>query len=65
MSPRAIRAVFDDVEAADRVLGLHRVTARAVAANHLTEGEGGRWLHHLANERFFAAAALFVVTAVA
>jgi ubiquinone/menaquinone biosynthesis C-methylase UbiE len=60
-----ITAVFQDVASADQVLGLHRVTARAVAAGHLTDDDAQRWLHHLATEPFFASATLFVVTATA
>jgi ubiquinone/menaquinone biosynthesis C-methylase UbiE len=58
-----ITVTFHDVESADKVLGLQRVTARAVTANYLTEPEAGQWLHHLATEPFFASATVFIVTA--
>src|SRR5205807_3382675 len=58
-----ITATFHDVEAADQVLGLYRVTARAVTANYLTAPDAEQWLHHLATEPFFAAATVFVVAA--
>ncbi|WP_158882852.1 methyltransferase domain-containing protein [Amycolatopsis anabasis] len=56
-----ITATFHDREAADKVLGLQRVTARAVAAHYLTEHDAEQWLHHLAAEPFFASATLFIV----
>jgi len=60
-----ITATFHDAESADKVLGLHRVTARAVTANYLTEHDAEQWLHHLATEPFFASATLFTVAATA
>jgi len=60
-----ITTVFRDVTTADRVLGFARVSNRAVAAGYLTRDAADRWLTHLANEPFFAAATLFVVVAVA
>jgi ubiquinone/menaquinone biosynthesis C-methylase UbiE len=60
-----ITATFHDAESADKVLGLHRVTARAVTANHLTEHDAEQWLHHLATEPFFASATLFIAVATA
>ena len=60
-----VTAVWRDVRAADQVLGLHRVTARAVAAGYLTQDAAGRWLDHLATQAFFASTTLFIVTAAA
>jgi hypothetical protein len=60
-----ITATFHDAESADKVLGLHRVTARAVTANYLTEHDAEQWLHHLATEPFFASATLFIAVATA
>jgi ubiquinone/menaquinone biosynthesis C-methylase UbiE len=59
-----ITAVFRDVHAADKVLGLSRVTGRAVSAGYLTEETAGQWLDHLAGQPFFASLTLFIVTAV-
>jgi ubiquinone/menaquinone biosynthesis C-methylase UbiE len=58
-------AVFRDVRAADQVLGLRRVTARAVTAGYLTPEQAGPWLDHLATQPFFASATLFVTAAAA
>jgi SAM-dependent methyltransferase len=55
--------VFQDVQGADRVLGLERVTGRAVAAGSLTEREAADWLAHLAEQPFFASATLFITVA--
>lgn len=60
-----ITATFHDVESADKVLGLQRVTARAVTANYLAAPDAQRWLDHLATEPFFASATVFVVAATA
>lgn len=60
-----LTAVFRDVQAADKVFGFRRVTERAVGAGYLTQQAAGEWLGYLATEPFFAAATLFVVTAVA
>jgi len=60
-----ITAVWLDVRAADQVLGLHRVTARAVTAGYLTRDAAGQWLDHLATQPFFASTTLFIVTATA
>jgi ubiquinone/menaquinone biosynthesis C-methylase UbiE len=67
---RAVRvipatAVFRTVRAADQVLGLQRVTARAVTAGYLTPEQAGPWLDHLATQPFFASATLFVTAAAA
>jgi ubiquinone/menaquinone biosynthesis C-methylase UbiE len=58
-----VTAVFRDANEADKVLGFHRVTRRAVAAGFLTPAEAEEWLGHLASAPFFAAATLFVVVA--
>jgi ubiquinone/menaquinone biosynthesis C-methylase UbiE len=58
-----ITAVFREVDAADKVLGLRRVTERAVAARYMTAQDAERWLAHLATRPFFASATLFVVVA--
>jgi len=58
-----ITAVFRDVRAADKVLGLSRVTSRAVIAGYLTEETAGQWLDHLARPPFFCSLTLFIVAA--
>lgn len=60
-----ITAVFREVRAADQVLGLQRVTDRAVTASYLTKESAGQWLDHLATQPFFASATLFITTATA
>lgn len=60
-----ITAVYRDVQAADKVLGLKRVTQRAVAAGYLAEQSADEFLRYLAEQPFFAAATLFIVTATA
>jgi ubiquinone/menaquinone biosynthesis C-methylase UbiE len=60
-----ITAVSRDVQAADKVLGLSRVTGRAVSAGYLTEETAGQWLDHLASRPFFGSLTLFIVAAVA
>ncbi|RDI55821.1 methyltransferase domain-containing protein [Nocardia mexicana] len=59
-----ITAVFRDVQAADQVLGLQRVSNRAVDTGHLTPDDATRWLDHLSTEPFFASVTLFIVVAV-
>lgn len=54
-----------DAQAADKILGLSRVTGRAVSAGYLTEETAGQWLDHLASRPFFGSLTLFIVTAVA
>jgi ubiquinone/menaquinone biosynthesis C-methylase UbiE len=61
----AITAVFRDAEAADQVLGLRRVTGRAVAAGFLTKDSADQWLDHLVTQPFFASTTLFILTATA
>jgi ubiquinone/menaquinone biosynthesis C-methylase UbiE len=60
-----ITAVFRDAQAADQVLGLRRVTERAVAAQYLTADSASRWLSYLATEPFFASGTTFIITAIA
>jgi ubiquinone/menaquinone biosynthesis C-methylase UbiE len=60
-----ITAVYSDVQEADKVLGLQRVTQRAVAAGYLAEEPADEFLSHLAEQPFFASTTLFVVTATA
>jgi len=57
--------VFRDVQAADQVLGIQRVTRRAVEASYLTQDAASQWLTHLATQPFFASATQFIVTATA
>jgi ubiquinone/menaquinone biosynthesis C-methylase UbiE len=58
-----ITAVFRDVQAADRVLGLQRVTGRAVDARYLTPDEASQWLAYLGTQPFFASATLYIIAA--
>jgi ubiquinone/menaquinone biosynthesis C-methylase UbiE len=60
-----ITVVFRDVQAADQVLGIKRVTARAVDAQYLTPDAASQWLAHLGTQPFFASATLYIVTAAA
>lgn len=60
-----IPLVFRDVQAADQVLGIRRVTRRAVDAGYLTEDAASQWLAYMAAQPFFASATLFIVTATA
>jgi hypothetical protein len=59
----AVTAVFRDVTPADRILGFHRVTQRAVEAGFLTPSNGAAWLSHLRTRPFFAAVTLFLTIA--
>jgi len=56
-----VTAMFRDANDADKILGLHRVTDRAVAADYLTPAEAEDWLGHLASAPFFASTTMFVV----
>ena len=47
------------------MLGLQRVTRRAVTAGCLTQDTAGQWLDHLATQPFIASTTLFVTTATA
>ncbi|GAA4986916.1 methyltransferase domain-containing protein [Kitasatospora paranensis] len=60
-----ITPVFRDAQAADKVIGLERVTRRAVAAGYFTPEAAQRWLDHLANGTFFAAVTFYIVMAEA
>lgn len=60
-----ITAVWRDVRAADQVLGLQRVTGRAVTAGYLTQDTADQWLEHLATQPFFASTTLFITTGTA
>jgi ubiquinone/menaquinone biosynthesis C-methylase UbiE len=60
-----ITAVFRDARAADQVLGLQRVTRRAVEAHYLTADSADQWLAYLAAQPFFASATIFILTATA
>ena len=60
-----ITAVWREVRAADQVLGLKRVTGRAVTAGYFTQDTADQWLDRLATQPFFASVTLFVVTATA
>ena len=60
-----ITAIWREVRSADQVLGLRRVTSRAVTAGYLTQDTAGRWLDHLATQPFFASTTLFITTATA
>jgi ubiquinone/menaquinone biosynthesis C-methylase UbiE len=60
-----ITAVFRDVRAADQVLGIQRVTSRAVNAQYLTPDTASQWLTYLATQPFFASATLYIITATA
>jgi ubiquinone/menaquinone biosynthesis C-methylase UbiE len=60
-----ITAVWREARAADQVLGLHRVTGRAVTAGYLTQDAADQWLDHLATQPFFASTTLFIITATA
>jgi ubiquinone/menaquinone biosynthesis C-methylase UbiE len=58
-----ITAVWRDVRAADQVLGLQRVTGKAVTAGYLAQDAADQWLDHLAMQPFFASTTLFIITA--
>jgi ubiquinone/menaquinone biosynthesis C-methylase UbiE len=60
-----VTAVYRDVREADRMLGLKRVTGRAVQAGYLTKPTADQWLDYLATQPFFASATLFITTAAA
>jgi ubiquinone/menaquinone biosynthesis C-methylase UbiE len=60
-----LTAVWRDAREADKVLGMQRVTARAVRADYLSQDAAGAWSTFLATQPFFASTTLFVVTATA
>jgi hypothetical protein len=47
------------------VLGLQRVTEKAVAAQYLTAKSASQWLSYLATRPFFASGTTFIITATA
>jgi len=53
-----VTAVFRAAQAAEQVLGMERVTARAVNAGYLTLDAADQWLSYLATQPSFAAAPL-------
>ncbi|WP_422735106.1 methyltransferase domain-containing protein [Micromonospora sp. WMMD729] len=64
-SVEAIAVVFDDFDTADRILGLRRNSARAVAAGELTDAEVRPWLRRLTAGPLLASVTLYLVTAEA
>jgi ubiquinone/menaquinone biosynthesis C-methylase UbiE len=60
-----LTAVWRDAQEADKILGLQRVTARAVHAGQLAQDTAQEWLTYLASQAFFASTTLYVVTATA
>jgi len=54
-------SVSRDATAADKILGLQRVTERAASAGYFTPEQARKWLGHLAKGPFFASLTLFVV----
>jgi ubiquinone/menaquinone biosynthesis C-methylase UbiE len=60
-----VTPLFRDAQAADKILGLHRTTHRAVAAGYFTPEAARRWLDHLARGPFLAAMTFYIVVAEA
>ena len=60
-----ITAVWREVRAGDQMLGLQRVTGRAVTAGYLTQAAANQWLDYLATQPFFVSTTLFITTAIA
>ncbi|MEU3656777.1 methyltransferase domain-containing protein [Streptomyces sp. NPDC032161] len=58
-----ITPAFRDAQAADKILGLERVTRRAVSAGYFTDEEAECWLDHLAGGPFLAAVTFYIVVA--
>jgi ubiquinone/menaquinone biosynthesis C-methylase UbiE len=58
-----VTTVSRDAQAADKILGLRRVTERAAAAGYLSPEQAAAWLQHLASGPFFASMTLFLVVA--
>jgi ubiquinone/menaquinone biosynthesis C-methylase UbiE len=56
-----ITSVSRDATAADKVLGLQRVTERAASAGYFTPEQARLWLDYLAKGPFFASMTLFIV----
>ncbi|MCX5065429.1 methyltransferase domain-containing protein [Micromonospora lupini] len=61
----AIAVVFRDFDTADRILGLRRNSARAVAAGELTDADVQPWLRRLTDGPLLAGFTLYLVTAEA
>lgn len=64
-SVEAIAVVFQDFDTADRILGLRRNSARAVAAGELTHADVQPWLRRLTDGPLLAGFTLYLVTAEA
>ncbi|MGC4770049.1 methyltransferase domain-containing protein [Micromonospora sp. DT44] len=64
-SVEAIAVVFEDFGTADRILGLRRNSARAVAAGELVDREVRPWLRRLTAGPLLASFTLYLVTAEA
>ncbi|MEU0548354.1 methyltransferase domain-containing protein [Micromonospora sp. NPDC005979] len=64
-SVEAIPVVFEDFGTADRILGLRRNSARAVAAGELTDTQVRPWLRRLTAGPLLASFTLYLVTAEA
>lgn len=60
-----VTTVFRDVTAADQVLGLARVTARAITTGYINAERGQAWLDHHTDSEFFGSATLFIIVAAA
>jgi ubiquinone/menaquinone biosynthesis C-methylase UbiE len=60
-----VTGVFRDSREADQVLGLLRVTGRAVESGYLTQASADSWLTFLAAPPFFASSTLFITIATA
>ncbi|MGK6317166.1 hypothetical protein [Neorhizobium sp. DT-125] len=58
-----ITTVFRNVTDADQILGLYRVTERAIAARYIKSDAARVWLDSLANATFFASITLFLTVA--
>lgn len=63
VSVHPVTSIFRDAVEADQILGLQRVTERAVAAGYLQENTAAEWLTYLANKLFFASASIFIAVA--
>ncbi|MFF0232875.1 methyltransferase domain-containing protein [Micromonospora sp. NPDC005254] len=64
-SVEAVAVVFRDFDTADRILGLRRNSARAVAAGELTDADVQPWLRRLTDGPLLAGFTLYLVTAEA
>ncbi|GLL02179.1 methyltransferase domain-containing protein [Dactylosporangium matsuzakiense] len=59
----AVAVVFREFAVADQILGLRRLSARAVEAGDLTAAHVEAWLRRLADETFLAGFTCYIVTA--